>query len=189
MIYLSFFTLLILCGRPGFALYVSIIKLCRPNGLEIPSRDTARARNARSKWPSSLDKIFLDTHHTMALANSYSTFNENISTLTALIATIPESVPLATKDDRIHQIFTSIPPPDNDAEVWEVFNRRFDNLFGEDTRDDANSLPNIKRGEYGMDLVLKYINSVKDSSTMLYEPASVKFGRIITELKRLKYVT
>jgi hypothetical protein len=67
----------------------------------------------------------------MAPLAAYKDFFMKVTNLTALAKDIPETVPLATKDDEIYRIFEKFPLPEQMSEDWEIFNRRMDILFGE----------------------------------------------------------
>jgi hypothetical protein len=86
----------------------------------------------------------------MALKDHYVQFSQNLKLLKALVKALPKSVPVASQSDRIFEVFSNIPVPSNPVEQFEVFNRRMDNLFGEDLRDAQGRLLNVKRGVKGM---------------------------------------
>ncbi|KAF7363114.1 Dimer-Tnp-hAT domain-containing protein [Mycena venus] len=63
-----------------------------------------------------------------------------------LSALLPETVPEAPADDDIHRIITCVEHPD--GTVAATFNRRFDILFGGDTRSSDGRLKNIRRPSF-----------------------------------------
>ena len=118
----------------------------------------------------------------MAPLAAYKDFFMKVTNLTALAKSIPETMPLATKDDEIYHIFEKFPLPEQMSEDWEIFNRRMDILFGENVRDGNGRLSNLRRGPYGMDLVIEYLLQVMERGFLLWEAALVKVERIITLL-------
>jgi hypothetical protein len=124
----------------------------------------------------------------MAPLAAYKDFFTKVTNLTALAKDIPETVPLATKDDEICRIFEKFPLPEQMSEDWEIFNRRMDILFGENVRDGNGRLSNLRRGPYGMDLVIEYLLQVTERGFLLWEAALVKVERIIKEITLLMYI-
>lgn len=121
----------------------------------------------------------------MALQD-FAQFSEKLAHLKALVPKIPRSVPLSKKSDRINQVFASIPHPEEGNEHHEAFNRRMDALFGEDTRDSTTGrLPNVKRGPFGMDLVVKYLTEASDAGFLIWDIAAIKVDRLISEIEAL----
>ncbi|KAJ4477153.1 hypothetical protein J3R30DRAFT_171917 [Lentinula aciculospora] len=110
---------------------------------------------------------------------------QTVRLLKSLVANLPDSSPLATAEDRINQIFKSIPELDDSDERWPVFNRRMDNLFGHDICNNNVRLINILRGPYGMDLVVGYCQHAVDGDHLLWDAAVPKFACLITELQFL----
>ena len=53
-----------------------------------------------------------------------------LSNIISLAKTLPLSLPLATVDDRIYTVMTSV----EGESLWATFNKWFDALFGEDCR-------------------------------------------------------
>ena len=90
--------------------------------------------------------------------NPFQEFTALNEELTSLVQSLPTSIPAAKAKSRIVTVFTNIPVPKNPLELWEVFDKRFNALFGEDLRDaKTGRLPNVQRGKHGLDLVLTYI--------------------------------
>ncbi|KAJ7189247.1 hypothetical protein C8R46DRAFT_36579 [Mycena filopes] len=81
-----------------------------------------------------------------------------IKKIRRLSGLLPDSVPEPSEEDKVHRIITTLPSLD-DTLAGE-FNRRFDNLFGEDCRDADGRLQNIRRGVEGMDCVVAYLESI-----------------------------
>ncbi|KAJ7687530.1 hypothetical protein B0H17DRAFT_1136257 [Mycena rosella] len=97
---------------------------------------------------------------------------------------LPETVPEAPADDDIHRIITRLEHPDRT--VAATFNRRFDILFGEDTRGSDGRLKNIRRGDFGMACVVKYLNSIHwESAKIPFDLTEPKLTRIADELEHL----
>jgi hypothetical protein len=106
---------------------------------------------------------------------------KQVKRLKKLITQLPDDVPLGMADDRVNQIFTRV--PDTEGEEWETFNRRMDNLFGENERDGDGHLKNIYRGPFGMDMVVSYLDSAVKTRALLWDAAAPKFDRLVKELK------
>lgn len=118
----------------------------------------------------------------MAADPHHEFFKAQVNQLIKLIPRLPKSVPLATYSDRIQVVFKNIPLVSDDA--WPVFNRRFDALFGEDTRDKDGRLLNIRSGPLGMDAVVIYLQAVI-CLPLLWEAARPKIERLVTEITYL----
>jgi hypothetical protein len=115
----------------------------------------------------------------------YGMFYQKVDQLKALVKRLPSTVPVATKDDRIVEVFTNIPVSDNPAEDWETFNRRMDALFGNELRDSNGRLLNVKRGTFGIDLILKYFDDVVTKGTLNWDLTAIKVDRLIAKLQIL----
>ena len=118
----------------------------------------------------------------------FKAFFEKIGELKALVKILPRTVPFGTKHDRIYQVFDNIPVPNDVEQHWETFNCRMDNLFGEELRDAAGRLLNVKRGLFGMDMVIKYFDEACQAGNLMWDLASIKVDRLVVELKFLTYV-
>ena len=118
----------------------------------------------------------------MAPLAAYKDFFMKFTNLTALAKYIPETVPLATKDDKIYHIFEKFPLPEQMSEDWEIFSQCMDILFGENVCNGNGHLSNLRHGPYRMDLVIKYLLQVMKRGFLLWEVALVKVERIIKEI-------
>lgn len=106
-----------------------------------------------------------------------------ISEIVALSKELPLTISHGSKRCKIYEVLEM--PAHNDE--WMTFNKRFDALFGEDCRDGEGRLTHIRRGEYGMDKVNKYLASVNLSSVPP-DLAAIKLDRLKAELQLLSYV-
>lgn len=106
---------------------------------------------------------------------------DQVTQLKSLTLKLPQSVKQAPKDGCIVTAFTSISGPKEDDEHWPVFNRRMDVLFGEDQRDKDGRLLHFERGPHGMDMVVSYIEEAVKAGHLLWEAATPKLERLITE--------
>ena len=70
----------------------------------------------------------------------------------------------------------------------EMFNRRFDAMFGEDCRDDAGRLLYIRKGKLGLGRVCSYLSKIDWADNFPLDIVEIKLQRLITELKHLQYV-
>ena len=109
---------------------------------------------------------------------------EYIQTLITNIITLskglPQSIPVATKEDKIYTVMSS---PEGEDE-WQTFNRRFDAMFGEDCRDKEGRLHHIRRGLHGMAKVSAYLEKL-DVVSMPLELMALKLVRLNKEIVHL----
>jgi hypothetical protein len=124
----------------------------------------------------------------MAPTNDFQLFSERLNVLDTLAKSLPESVPLAKKSDAIYKLFEKIPVPKDPASHFEVFNRRMDILFGNDVRHKKTGrLINMKRGAFGIDLVLTYIKEATEAGFLIWDVAVIKINRLIEEIEIIWY--
>jgi len=145
-------------------------------------------KGASENWSNTSITLSINSD-TMSLSDKYTTFQARLTILKTIAKKIPLTVSLATKTDKIPEIFKSIPVPRDADKHWEVFNRRMDLLFGEDVRDSAGRLKYFRRGALGLDMVIKYIQEESEHSTLIWDLAQIKVDRLITEIETLMYVT
>lgn len=112
-------------------------------------------------------------------------FSEKLTLLKSLTKLLPNTIPVATKDDKIFQVFTNIPLTDNPEEQWPIFNRRMDAIFGHELRDSSGRLLHVKRGKLGIELVLKYFEDAESKGYLNWDLASIKLDRLVEEFKIL----
>ena len=130
--------------------------------------DTARSLLICSRYspsPEYADTILLIILFSFPVTESYLTllimpglpdftiFSNLVTELQALLKKLPKSVPLATRQDKICEVFIKIPIPFDPTQDWEVFNRRMDALFSEDLRDAHGRLYHLKRGAFAKQLL------------------------------------
>jgi hypothetical protein len=114
-----------------------------------------------------------------------------IQTITALITnlesiseSLPNSIPLATHNDKIYHVLSTV----NGETPWATFNRRFDILFGNDCQDENGHLHFLQRSKYGIDTVCNYLkNSSWDDCPL--DLVHVKLTHVVEEIIYLVYVT
>ncbi|RXW12522.1 hypothetical protein EST38_g13333, partial [Candolleomyces aberdarensis] len=111
-------------------------------------------------------------------------FARKVKALRSLILQLPPTVPIAKPDSQIVEVFKRHPVPADSSENWEIFNRRMDILFGEETRVNGH-LPTVERGRYGMDLILGYLEDEVASGHLQWEAAMPKIMRLVNEVKDL----
>jgi hypothetical protein len=73
-----------------------------------------------------------------------------------LASHLPESIPLATKEDKIYEVFTS----KRSGNDFQIFNRLFDNVFGADLMDSEANFRYLRRGPLGIGLVVEYLSVI-----------------------------
>ncbi|KAK7007198.1 eukaryotic translation initiation factor 3 [Favolaschia claudopus] len=111
-----------------------------------------------------------------------------IKQMRRLAGLLPDSVPegsLETEDDKkIFHVTSQVHGIDDT--VSGTFNRRFDILFGEDTRDNNGRLKYMRRGPMGMDLVVKYLEGIHwQTAAIPLDLAKLKLERVVAELTYL----
>lgn len=124
-----------------------------------------------------------------SLQKQYQTFQDAVAALEKAKKALPTSVPLAPKDGRIATVFSNLPVPQSPIEHWEIFDRRMNALYGEDTRNTTTGLlSNLQRGKYGLDLVVSYIQDMTKAGNLDWVAGLPKIERITVDLNKLKYV-
>ncbi len=113
-----------------------------------------------------------------------------ISELKDLASRLPKTVPTGKMTDKLYRTIAYARGEDE----WVTFNRRFDILFGEDCRDEAGRLHQIRRGAHGMDLVCEYLSELmtkpsSETRVLDYELMKVKLTRVVEEMRHLWYVS
>ncbi|KAH9441407.1 hypothetical protein Pst134EB_030073 [Puccinia striiformis f. sp. tritici] len=92
--------------------------------------------------------------------------NDPVTELLAKILAISQSssgIPQATRDDRIFRQFSCppiIPQDDEDKGMWYIVNKAMDSLFGVE-----NCKQNLRRGKYGIEVVLDYLKKAREHSS------------------------
>jgi hypothetical protein len=108
-----------------------------------------------------------------------------------LDAALPTTIAEGTDEDEIHRVLTTIHGPDDGSRAASsTFNRRFDILFKEDAQCRVNGrLHLIRRGEWGMLMVVRYLRDTKwNDPEMNLDGAVNKLERIVKEMEVLAYV-
>jgi hypothetical protein len=106
-----------------------------------------------------------------------------IKSLTALSSNLPQSVQNGTKEDKIWRVMNM----EEGETAHETFNRRFDAMFGEDSRDAAGRLQYVRKGKLGLGCVCSYLSKI-DWADFPLDIVEIKLQRLIAELKHLQYV-
>ncbi|RXW12861.1 hypothetical protein EST38_g12992, partial [Candolleomyces aberdarensis] len=115
-------------------------------------------------------------------------FSNHVKSLAELQSLLPNNIPEGTEDGHIASIFSRVPVPDGAEELWEVFNRRMDLLFGEEMRNEATGrLLHVTRGPFGMGLVIGYLEDTVKANPLGFQwtAAMPKVLRLVNELKVL----
>ncbi|KAA1095830.1 tigger transposable element derived 3 [Puccinia graminis f. sp. tritici] len=92
--------------------------------------------------------------------------NNQVQDLFAKILVISQSdsqIPPATRNDLVFQRFSCppiIPEDDEDEGMWFVVNKSLDSLFGVE-----NCKDNLRRGKYGIEVVLDYLKRAREHSS------------------------
>ncbi|KAI9450260.1 hypothetical protein F5148DRAFT_1290930 [Russula earlei] len=120
----------------------------------------------------------------MSVSSARTTVEDQLKHLKALVSSLPSSVPSATEDGCIATVFNNIPESEDPDDQWPVFNHRMDALFGEDLRENGRLL-NVKRGPFGMDMVVQYAANAVRAGNLLWEPTKIKLDRLLTEVRYL----
>ncbi|SJL11862.1 uncharacterized protein ARMOST_15273 [Armillaria ostoyae] len=112
------------------------------------------------------------------MAPSVSSISALVQQLARLCSKIPpKALTEALPDDYIYHVITNVVGED----TFSTFNRRFDILYAEHLRDENGRLPNLRRGKYGLDAVISYLQSVPWPEVPL-DPVEPKLQRLITEV-------
>ncbi|KAI9507354.1 hypothetical protein F5148DRAFT_1285336 [Russula earlei] len=90
---------------------------------------------------------------------------DQLKHLKALVSSLPSSVPSASEDGHIATVFNNIPKSEDPDDQWPVFNHQMDVLFGEDLHENGHLL-NVKRGPFGMDMVIHEHTNPKTKLTL-----------------------
>ncbi|EPS96491.1 hypothetical protein FOMPIDRAFT_1100993, partial [Fomitopsis schrenkii] len=86
----------------------------------------------------------------------HSDLEQLVQDITELNKKLPPTIREGSKQDKLYEVMTKI-----DSETaWATFNRRFDILFAEDCRDENGRLHHIRRGRFGMNTVINYLNRI-----------------------------
>ena len=96
---------------------------------------------------------------------------------------LPSLVPEATTDDKIYRVFTRV--EDSEDDPYLPFNWKFDAVFAQDTRNaETGRMEYIRRGPNGMDLVIKFLNSL-DLVSLPLDRMNHKLENLLKELIEL----
>jgi len=120
--------------------------------------------------------------------SSYNDYLAQLKLVKSLAGCLLLTLPIATKNNKIFEVFENIPVPTDGSAHWKTFNCRFDILFGEDVRDLQGRLLHVKRGELGMDLIIIYLEEATVAGFLLWDLAAKKLERLVTEFEVLMYV-
>jgi len=107
-----------------------------------------------------------------------------VKNLTTLSASLPLTVGIATKEDKIYSTLLRV----NEGDTFQTFNRIFDILFKEDNdcRNEHGRLRYVLRGKYGMDKICAYLNNVPWSEPNIpHDLVKIKLDRLLEELTYL----
>ncbi|GJF00443.1 hypothetical protein PsYK624_167310 [Phanerochaete sordida] len=107
------------------------------------------------------------------------TLSQLIQELKKLSLTLPDSVPVGKKTDKISIVLANVTGDDE----FHTFNRKYDALFGMDCRDGPR-LRYVRRGRYGMPAWCEYLEAI-DLKHASIQPGLVRLRltTLITELK------
>lgn len=98
---------------------------------------------------------------------------------------LPASIPVGVNNAE-NKLWRVINDPAGEDD-WQIFNKRFDRLFGEDCLVDGR-FPALRRGKYGMDAVCTYLKSITwDPQTMMLDLARKKLERLLGVVKDIVY--
>ena len=108
-----------------------------------------------------------------------------ITNITTLSECLPESVPLASMEDKIYRVMTG----EEGEGIWHTFNRRFDAVFGQDCRDEQGRLHYLRRGKFGMGTVCNYLKKMDlTTGDIPFNLMVDKLQRLCDEIVHLQYV-
>jgi hypothetical protein len=130
---------------------------------------------------------FIPSKSTLLVSAKMSTISEIkalIKAVTALSNNLPQSVQKGTKEDKIWSVMNT----EERETAHETFNRRFDAMFGEDSRDAAGRLQHVRKGKLGLGCVCSYLSKIDWADNIPLDIVEIKLKRLIAELKHLQYV-
>jgi hypothetical protein len=113
-----------------------------------------------------------------------------IDQIEALCPALPESIPKATKEDRITFVLNHINDLDTGAAAKSsTFVRRMDLLFGAGSCDENGRMAHIRRGPRGIPLVIQYFRSINwQEDGISLSIATLKLTQLLDEMTLLWYV-
>jgi hypothetical protein len=123
----------------------------------------------------------------MSVSSARTIVEGQVGRLKARVSLLRSSVPSATEDGRIATVFANIPESEDPDDQWPVFNCRMDALFDEDLRENGRLL-NVKKGPFGMDMVVQYAANAVRAGNLLWELAKIKLDRLLAEVRYLRYL-
>ena len=118
-------------------------------------------------------------------STSVATIKILVKEIGSLSASLSDSVPKGSKDDKIWSVMNT----DELDNPHETFNRRFDAMFAEDCRDVDGYLHHVRQGKLGMGLVVSYLSKINWTTGFPLDLVELKLQRLVIELKRLQYVS
>jgi len=117
----------------------------------------------------------------MATASAIAAIKILVKEIGTLSNTLSDSVPKGSKDDKIWSVMNN-----EECETpHETFNRRFDAIFAEDCCDSNGRLHYVRRGKFGMGLIVSYLSKINWAADFPLDLVENKLQRLITELKHL----
>jgi hypothetical protein len=108
-----------------------------------------------------------------------------IKNIITLSNDLPLSVPSGVKEDKIWTVMNAA----QGDTAHEMFNKRFDAMFGEDCRNSAGRLQYVRKGKLGLGLICSYLSSIDWADDFPLDIVEIKLQRLLAELKQLQYVT
>jgi hypothetical protein len=104
-----------------------------------------------------------------------------VKNITMLSNALPPSIPQGTKVDKIWNVMKV---NEHDT-AHEMFNMRFDAMFGEDCWDSGGCLHHISRGKFGLGCVCSYLAKIDWSDDFPLDLVEIKLQRLLTELRHI----
>ncbi|KAI9510593.1 hypothetical protein F5148DRAFT_1281794 [Russula earlei] len=104
----------------------------------------------------------------MSVSLAWTTVEDQLKHLKALVSSLPPNVPSATDDGHIATVFNNIPESEDPDNQWP-----------------NGHLLNVKRGPFGMDMVVQYAANSVQAGNLLWEPTKIKLDRLLTEVQYL----
>lgn len=107
-----------------------------------------------------------------------------VQELFSLAPRLPASIPEGSRTDKLYLTISTV----SGGDAWETFNRRFDILFGEDCRNTDGHFSHLRRGKYGLDMVVSYLKELllsAQAERLPYDLMHIKIHRLVEETKSL----
>lgn len=95
---------------------------------------------------------------------------------------LPASIPIGKKDDKLYSVVSRAK---GSVDVWEGLNKCLDAAFGSDCCDAEGRFTEIRRGKYGMTVLVGYLNEIQWKSSIPLDIVAVRLQRVLDAVNNL----